>query len=210
MRNLKWKLILASLLTIFSSNLYADYYLGTLPVKSVNHKSGVGGKYFNFDASHVDGLLGSNKWNGVKLKIKNHGTGMVSQAILWRSRNGGSHSAHGRWDNGRAASGQWRVGDSIGLLAKGLLPVLSVNHKSGVTGKYFNFSVDKTDRIFGNSTKWASKKFKILNKRKGQIATVILWRTPNGGSSGSGHGRLDPPNSARANQWRINDELIIF
>lgn len=208
MKFLKYKLILVALLMAFSSNLYANHFLGAFQVRSTNHTSGVVGKYFNFNVSDVDRLLGSTQWNGIKLIIKNSSTGRTSQGILWRSRNGGSHSAHGRW-NGGAASGQWRVGDSISLFAKGVIRVLSIDHKSGTRGKYFNFSVDGVDRIF-RSSGWSSKQFIILNKRKGMISKAILWRTPNGGSSGNGHGRLDPSNRAKPNQWVINDQIIIL
>lgn len=200
---MKMKALLFLTLIFFSGNVFA-YSLGNFKVLSNNHSNGTTGMYFNFNVSAIDQILGGTGWNDIRLTAKNHDSNKTATVVLWRSKNGGSHSGHGRW-NHNAGSGQWRIGDRVSLYAKGKIKVLSVNHSSGTTGQYFNFSVDQADRVLRN-TSWTNKKFKALGN--GKIGTVVLWRTPNGGNSGNGHGRWHP--TAKPGQWRVNDTIVIF
>lgn len=193
------------LFLFFFSNHALAFELGNFKVLSNNHVSGKTGMYFNFNRADVDRIMGGTGWNNIRIVARNHGIGKTSTVVLWRSKNGGNHNAHGRWDKG-AAINQWRVGDRISLYAKGSFKVLSTNHASNIDGKYFNFSVDKVDRVIGN-TSWHNKRFKALVNRK--IGTVVLWRTRNGGG-GNGHGRWDPVSLAKPNQWRAGDNVILF
>lgn len=198
------KSILMFIALMFFSSQAFSYSLGSFVVQSNNHSNGKVGMYFNFDINKIDQLLGGTGWNNIRITAKNHDANKTSTVVLWRSRNGGSHSGHGRW-NSNAGTGQWRVGDRISLFAKGKISVLSTDHADGTYGKFFNFSVDQVDRLLRN-TAWTNKRFKALGN--GRIGTVVLWRTPNGGSRGNGHGRWD--SSPRPGQWRVNDTILIY
>ncbi len=114
--------------------------LGTFEVLSVDHASGDLGKYFNFSIVEVDEIIGNTDWDGINVQIRNDETGQVAKAILWRSSNGGSvGDGHGRWDDGTANPWQWRVGDNLTILGRGVFDVKSVDHASGDLGKYFNW-----------------------------------------------------------------------
>ena len=79
-------------------------------VLSVDHRSGVLGKYFNFMRTSIPGL----KVDGtLVLKAKNQRTGVLGEIKVWAASNGGSvGDAHGRWD-AAPGPGQWETGDTV-------------------------------------------------------------------------------------------------
>merc|ERR1712129_113403 len=80
----------------------------SVPVLSVDHKSGAKGKYFNFDKNALDAALGRQDWSGERLTLRD---GM--KVAVWRSANGGSvGDAHGRKDDS-AKEGDWSTGDKL-------------------------------------------------------------------------------------------------
>merc|ERR1711933_176088 len=81
------------------------------------------------------------------------------------------------------------------------LDVLSVDHKSGVDGKYFNFDKKQLDEILGRND-WSNERLEIGNGMK-----LVVWRNPNGGSKGDAHGRKDPYQTAKANDWSVGDRI---
>merc|ERR1712039_1122462 len=83
------------------------------------------------------------------------------------------------------------------------LDVLSVDHKSGVEGKYFNFDKKQLDEILGRND-WSNERLEIGNGMK-----LVVWRNPNGGSKGDAHGRKDPSQMAKANDWSVGDRIKI-
>ena len=123
-RNFVLSTIMVVISTLFVSVIAQD--LGTFEVLSVDHSQGNIGKYFNFNVEEVDKIIGNEDWGGTTIQIRNDETGHISQAILWRSRNGGSvGDGHGRWDDGTASPGQWRVGDSITILEDSIIAALN-------------------------------------------------------------------------------------
>ena len=210
----RWPEPLSRFNSIPSTNLTeniatSDQDIGTFEVLSVDHASGDIGKYFNFSIVEVDEIIGNTDWDSINVQIRNEETGQVAKAILWRSSNGGSvGDGHGRWDDGTANPWQWRVGDNLTILGKGVFDVKSVDHASGDLGKYFNFSVDEVDRVFGN-TKWDGIVVQVRNNRTGKVSKAVLWRTSNGGSVGNGHGRWDD-GTAAAGQWMVGDRVTVF
>lgn len=90
--------------------------VGQTSILSIDHSSGTVGKYFNFDINDIDRIVGSTGWTNQTFLVKNHQTGIISNAVIWRNPNGGSFgNGHGRWNDGTAASGQWKTGDVITL-----------------------------------------------------------------------------------------------
>merc|ERR1712204_50329 len=80
----------------------------SVPVLSVDHKSGAKGKYFNFDKNALDVALGRQDWSGERLTLRD---GM--KVAVWRNANGGSvGDAHGRKDDS-AKEGDWSTGDKL-------------------------------------------------------------------------------------------------
>merc|ERR1712048_379866 len=81
------------------------------------------------------------------------------------------------------------------------LNVLSVDHKWADEGTYFNFDKKELDEILGR-TDWSNERLEIGNGMK-----LVVWRNPNGGSKGDAHGRKDPYQTAKANDWSIGDKI---
>merc|ERR1712154_705235 len=77
--------------------------------------------------------------------------------------------------------------------------VLSIDHKSGTKGKYFNFDMKALDAILGRKD-WSGDRLEVSNGKK-----VVVWRNPNGGSKGDAHGRWDK--SAKKNDWSVGDKI---
>jgi len=88
------------------------------------------------------------------------------------------------------------------------IKVLSVDHKNGELGQYFNFNVEDVTRMLGGRTDWNGKTFTVRNRRDGATERVIVWRQPNGGSIGNAHGRRDPHKYSSGNDWKVGDELV--
>lgn len=92
-----------------------DVFL-TVLVSSIDHTSGVQGRYFNFESSAASDALGRPMGNGEVLQVsqRRHGTVIWSGAVrVWAQRNGGSTGdAHGRRDAG-SARGQWESYDTF-------------------------------------------------------------------------------------------------
>ena len=93
-------------------------------------------------------------------------------------------------------------------IADGVVKALSVDHSTGAQGQYFNFDNAAVDKIICNQT-WGGTRVPIRNNSTGKVSTAILWRKPNGGSLGDGHGRWDD-GSAAANQWRAGQTFTIL
>merc|ERR1719410_1696101 len=81
------------------------------------------------------------------------------------------------------------------------LDVLSVDHKWADDGMYFNFDKRELDEILGR-TDWSNERLEIGNGMK-----LVVWRNPNGGSKGDEHGRKDPYQTAKANDWSVGDRI---
>merc|ERR1712190_102468 len=80
----------------------------TIDVLSTNHVDTNGGKYFNFDKTALDAILGRTTWHNAKLKVGNDKT-----VIVWRKPYG-KGDAFGRYDPfSTAKDGDWAVGDKI-------------------------------------------------------------------------------------------------
>ena len=80
----------------------------TVTISSTDHKNGVAGKYFNFNAPS-----GWTPDQAVEVKQCRNGQAIWSGRIKWwNHKNGGSTgNSNGRRDSG-ASSGQWQVGDT--------------------------------------------------------------------------------------------------
>lgn len=77
-------------------------------VLSIDHESGVEGKYFNFDKAELDAILGRDDWSNERLEVSNG-----KKVVVWRNSNGGSKGdAHGRWDKNPKA-GQFWIGQKV-------------------------------------------------------------------------------------------------
>jgi hypothetical protein len=77
----------------------------------VNSKSG---RYFSFDASDLDRILGSSNWNKTHAIIRNKENGLTGIAVLWRSKPKGGSSqatAHGRFLV--MGEDEWSMGQTI-------------------------------------------------------------------------------------------------
>merc|ERR1712190_512042 len=91
--------------------------------------------------------------------------------------------------------------DPVSCKKECTVEVLSVDHASGVEGKYFNFDKKELDAILGRSD-WSNERLKVGNKK-----VVAVWRNPNGGSKGDAHGRYDPKLWAQKNDWSVGDKV---
>jgi len=153
-------------------------------------------------------------------------TGFFGEVVVWGSPNGGSSGdAHGRFNAKpvAAAAGQWNAGDMLVPLDghfcgedenEGQLiqewycchvPILSVDHNDGSNGVYFNFKRSLMHGLTING----ELKFIAGNLRTGFFGEVVVWGSPNGGSSGDAHGRFNAkPVAAAAGQWKAGDMLV--
>jgi hypothetical protein len=85
---------------------------------------------------------------------------------------------------------------------------LSVDHASGAGnyGVYFNFWNSEVDAMVGN-TSWSGSNFYVINTRTNYKGRVILWRNPNGGTVGDGHGRFDGDPNPSGYKWEVGDGM---
>jgi len=83
--------------------------------------------------------------------------------------------------------------------------VLSVDHISGTNGKYFNFDSSVVTTIINHQ--WSTLNVFVFNSRTRSLRSVKMWNDVNGGSNGSGHGRVDPFDHAREGDWKKGDIL---
>ena len=83
--------------------------------------------------------------------------------------------------------------------------VLSIDHNSGINGKYFNFDIEIVNNILGNT--FETGNYMIFNKRTKSIRLTRMWSYENGGSNGDGHGRYHPLSIAQQGDWQQNDIL---
>ena len=107
--------LLLSLMSVFCITMSscATSPKATFEVLSVNHESGKRGMYFNFDIEVIDQILGRTDWANERFPITNMRTGQTVRYVIWRNANGGSHSGHGRKDDGHQQEGDFRVGDIL-------------------------------------------------------------------------------------------------
>eukprot|EP01083_Nonionella_stella_P109906 321083_1 len=82
--------------------------------------------------------------------------------------------------------------------------VLSNDHSHGATGQYFNYDTATVDRILGR-TDWHHTVLRVRVINTGAVRDAMMWRTANGGSIGSGHGRKD--SGSAGGDWNVNDVL---
>ena len=102
------------LASAIDARLEDRYLIGSIKVLSTDHASKIPGQYFNFEIKELDRLIGNEDWSGTAISILSVRAGKLSKGILWRQANGGTKGdGHGRWDDGSAAPGQWKVGDTI-------------------------------------------------------------------------------------------------
>merc|ERR1719447_406030 len=87
------------------------------------------------------------------------------------------------------------------------IPILSVDHKSGRSGLYFNFNRHQIKGLYPGKT----FKFFAFNTRTNQAGRVVVWGQSNGGSIGDAHGRFDSdPVSPKVDQWKIGDSFVVM
>eukprot|EP01083_Nonionella_stella_P053135 140683_1 len=86
--------------------------------------------------------------------------------------------------------------------------VLSVDHSTGPIGMYFNFDISTVNDILGEEFKTGD--YKIKNWRTNAVVDVRMWSNSNGGSSGDGHGRINPKGNAKAGDWQKDDLLFLL
>ncbi len=172
-------------------------------VLSNDHSSGITGQYFNFNIRDVNAALGRNLKSNERLALTNMRTGETRTAVLWTSRKGGSvGDGHGRWYT-HAAPNQWQANDRVQILLNSFR-VLSNDHSSGVSGKYFNFNISDVNAALGRNLK-SNETLKLTNMRTGETRNAVLWTSRKGGSFGDGHGRW--VTDAAPNQWQIHDVI---
>lgn len=210
----------------FESAAPGDWVEGdclTLPcsgiqVSSVDHVSGTVGKYFNFDSTRTNALLGHTLASAENIHVRCERTGETTEMRVWNAVNGGSTGdAHGRKNPlDSAAAGDWVVGDCLAVVDKPApepagcqgITVLSVDHSSGPPGKYFNFDADDAMALLGRDVE-NEERFTFQCDRTGQTSAVMVWNYKNGGSSGDRHGRKNPMDSSAAGDWQIGDCLTL-
>jgi len=78
--------------------------------------------------------------------------------------------------------------------------ITSVDHSSGTIGVYFNYWNSAVDAILGRIN-WDNEIHYLINSRTGYKGRVVLWRGPNGGSIGDGHGRFDSDPNPYGYNW---------
>lgn len=81
-------------------------------VLGTQHRVHADGRYFDFDSSDLDAILGRQDWNGQLFFVSKRKDGNYRLAVMWRRNNGGPGSAHGRYDPIGKAN-DWQAGDSI-------------------------------------------------------------------------------------------------
>ncbi len=85
------------------------------------------------------------------------------------------------------------------------LVVQSIEHANGSVGAYFHFTAADLDEILGRSD-WAGKTHPLgVRSGGGDVVPVVMWRSPNGGSSGDAHGRK--ADGAKNGDWTKGQEL---
>ena len=86
------------------------------------------------------------------------------------------------------------------------MKVLSVDHRSGDMGRYFNFIRVSIPGLEVDGTLW----LKAKNKRTGFLSEIQVWGKPNGGSVGDAHGRWSVYEQSAPGQWKTGDTIIVF
>lgn len=90
--------------------------------------------------------------------------------------------------------------------------VLSVDHRHGQDGEYFNFDVSQAESALGSSLVHGGF-YRVTNLRSGWSGDVIIWTSPYGGSVGDGVGRkgtrTDPSDRSlkSPSDWQIGDVI---
>ena len=98
--------------------------------------------------------------------------------------------------------------DDTAIVKEDVISVLSVNHASETVGKYFNFNVGEVDKIL-NSQTWQKSLIEVTHVRSKKTGRAIVWRAPNGGFPGDGHGRWDD-GSAKPGDWETGDKILVI
>jgi carbonic anhydrase len=103
-----------------------------IEVLSVDHEDGPNGKYFNFDKSGAEVVLGHVMDGAEEFRVTCDRTGETNDVRVWSNANGGSiGDAHGRkTPKAAAAKGDWEVGDCLTVVyqAAAELPSWSYSH----------------------------------------------------------------------------------
>ena len=97
----------------------------------------------------------------------------------------------------------------IMLFSDECILVQSIDHGSGIEGKFFNFFVYDVVAYLGNN--WTSGTIVMIDQYRDGARVevdqaVVLWNTTNGGTLGDGHGRYHSSTfTPSAGQWEIGD-----
>ena len=136
------------------------------PITSIYHTGGTAGKYFFFDESTMNAMLGNSNWHNTIVNLIQIRTGVViwsGECILWDSTSSnstptsGTGNSHGRRNSG-SATGQWEIGDILKTSLTGSTTTLEYTdigwfvspdkgEQINVPGKYNNIIRMRVKRI---------------------------------------------------------------
>ena len=203
-----------------------DDYECSVEILSIDHLSGVDGKYFNFDLKNVECVLGTALNDGDDGNIYNvfySGCNCIRNVKMWNTANGGSiGDGHGRIESGTAKQGDWEVGEFIAFtesMACGCpsiddyecsFEILSNDHSynDDTGGKYFNFDVAHVECVLGTALNDGGN-YDVFYSGCNCIRNVIMWINQDTGSIGDGAGRIDPYDDMNPYDWEVG-EYIAF
>jgi hypothetical protein len=83
--------------------------------------------------------------------------------------------------------------------------VLSVLHKNGSNGVYFDFDASDLDAILSRKD-WNDTKISVCPNANGAFQLARVWRSANGGP-GTAHGRYET--GSKPNDWRSGDLVYV-
>merc|ERR1712048_228810 len=171
--------------------LLTDYGQGTLSTAESHHIK------ISLDNSQITVEItggGQPNYIATKARTPTKGSWLRISVPVWFM----SNKRSGEFNLGNATLSNIKI---ISFNKQCDLDVLSVDHKSGVEGKYFNFDKKQLDEILGR-TDWSNERLEVSNGKE-----VVVWRNPNGGSKGDAPGRWDPYGSAKENDWSVGDQV---
>ena len=83
-------------------------------------------------------------------------------------------------------------------------PILSNDHNFGAIGQYFNFDVATADCTLGTPF-LHNTVYNVFYSGDNSFRSVVIWRNPNQGSVGDGHGRKN--SGAAGGDWLVNQQV---
>eukprot|EP01084_Bolivina_argentea_P130028 229577_1 len=196
------------------------------------------GKYFNFDQSVVDCMLGYEYLSGSVNNVFYSETNQVTTTKIWR----GAHTTdplstgQGRKNpSGNANNGDWKVGESVSFEGSNFIniacasktddgsgcnvlgsknpprcwfEILSNDHGDRI-GKYFNFDRSTVDCILGYEYP-TSTIWTVIYSKTMEIRTIRMWRGAyTDNTPADGQGRQEPSSEANDGDWEPG-EFIAF